>query len=819
MSSEYNPQILESAIQKIWSTNKTFEVKQDSNKEKFYCLSMFAYPSGNLHMGHVRNYTIGDVISRYQRMLGKNVMQPMGYDAFGLPAENAAIKNKTAPAKWTYSNMDYMTNQFKQLGLAYDWSRKLATCDPKYYKWEQFIFTRLLEKGLVYRKDATVNWDPVDQTVLANEQVIDGRGWRSGALVEKKTIPQWSMKITAYAEELLSEIDNLDGWPDSVKTMQRNWIGKSKGIEIDFEVEDYADKLSVYTTRPDTLFGVSYLAVAPEHPLALKSVSINPKLQEFLDDCKKEQSNEAAMATMEKKGQFSGFYAIHPLTGAKVPVWIANFVLFSYGTGAVMAVPAHDQRDFEFAQKYNLKIPQVIEACDDTEIDLTQQAYTEKGKLINSEEFNGMNFTKSFKAIKYKLEQAGIGRQQINYRLRDWGVSRQRYWGCPIPIIYCDDCGTVPVPEKDLPVVLPEDVTFDADGGSPIKKMPEFYKVACPTCGKEAKRETDTFDTFMDSSWYFSRFTNPNNTQNILDESANYWLPVDQYVGGIEHAILHLLYARFYHKLLRDLGYVTSDEPFTNLLTQGMVLKDGVKMSKNKGNTVDPKALINKYGADTVRLFSMFAAPPEHSLEWSDEGVDGSFRYLKRVWSNINNFIEIKKEIVEIVQEDLTSEQKAMRLKIHETIKKVSDDFGIRKIFNTAIAACMELTNALVKFNDNSVNAMAVSNEGWHVIVKMLSPIVPHITQDLWYKLGNQGLIVDVQWPTFDETAMVRDEIQLMVQVNGKLRAKLNVSANASKEEIESLALDDENVKKYSEGKNIKKVIVVPGRLVNIVVA
>jgi len=819
MSSEYNPQNLEKAIQKTWNENNTFVVTEDPNKEKFYCLSMFAYPSGNLHMGHVRNYTIGDVISRYQRMLGKNVMQPMGYDAFGLPAENAAIKNKTAPAAWTYSNMDYMTNQFKQLGLAYDWSRKLATCDPEYYKWEQYIFTQLLEKDLVYRKDATVNWDPVDQTVLANEQVIDGRGWRSGALVEKKTIPQWSMKITAYAEELLSEIDNLDGWPDSVKTMQRNWIGKSKGIELDFEVEGYKNKLSVYTTRPDTLYGVSYLAVAPEHPLASKAVDKNPDLQEFLNDCKKEQSNEAAMATMEKKGKFSGFYAVHPFTGKQVPVWIANFVLFSYGTGAVMAVPAHDERDFEFAQKYNLDILQVIESTDGTEIDLTQQAYTDKGRLINSGEFDGMNFSKSFKAIKCKLEQQGIGRQQINYRLRDWGVSRQRYWGCPIPVIYCDDCGTVPVPEQDLPVILPEDVTFDADGGSPIKKMPEFYNTSCPTCGKDAQRETDTFDTFMDSSWYFARFANPNNNEKILDESANYWLPVDQYVGGIEHAILHLLYARFYHKLLRDLGYVTSDEPFTNLLTQGMVLKDGAKMSKNKGNTVDPRALIDEYGADTVRLFSMFAAPPEHSLEWSDEGVDGSFRYLKRIWANIDSFTQNSHDIIQIIQDDLTADQKAMRLKTHETIKKVSDDFGVRKIFNTAIAACMELTNALVKFNDASENGIAILHEGWQAIVKMLSPIVPHITQELWKKLGNDGLIVDVQWPTYDEKALVKDELQLMVQVNGKLRAKINVAANASKDEIEAIALEDENVKRFSEGKTIRKVIVVPGRLVNIVVA
>ena len=819
MTSQYSPQSLETAIQKIWDEEKTFHVTEDSSKEKFYCLSMFAYPSGNLHMGHVRNYTIGDVISRYQRMLGKNVMQPMGYDAFGLPAENAAIKNNTAPAKWTYENMKYMTNQFKQLGLAYDWSRELATCDPKYYKWEQLIFTKLLEKGLVYRKDSTVNWDPVDQTVLANEQVdSEGRGWRSGALVEKKNIQQWFMKITAYAEELLSEIDSLDGWPESVKTMQRNWIGKSKGIELDFEVEDYDDKLSVYTTRPDTLFGVSYLAVAPEHPLALYAVEKKPELQSFLDDCKKEQSNEAAMATMEKKGQFSGFYAVHPFTGEKVPIWIANFVLFSYGTGAVMAVPAHDLRDWDFAKKYSIAINQVIEPLDGSNIDVSEDAYIEKGRLINSAQFNGMIFDESFTAIKQELERRNIGKQQINYRLRDWGVSRQRYWGCPIPIIYCDDCGAVSVPEKDLPVKLPENVIFDEKGSSPIKQMPEFYNIACPKCGKDAKRETDTFDTFMDSSWYFARFANPNNKETILDETANYWLPVDQYVGGIEHAILHLLYARFYHKLLRDLGYVTSDEPFTNLLTQGMVLKDGAKMSKSKGNTVDPKGLIEKYGADTVRLFSMFAAPPEHSLEWSDEGVDGSYRYLKRIWQNISDFAENKGKIITIKQNDLTTEQKSMRCKTHETIKKVSEDFGVRKIFNTAIAACMELTNALIKFKDESKNGIALSNEGWSAIVKMLAPIVPHITQELWRKLGNDGLIVDVSWVEADENAMIKDEIQMMIQVNGKLRAKINIAVNATKDEIKAFALADENVKRFSEGKEVRKVIVVPGRLVNIVV-
>lgn len=817
MSNKYNPQIIEKAIQKVWSENKTFEVKPNSTKEKFYCLSMFAYPSGNLHMGHVRNYTIGDVISRYQRMLGKNVMQPMGYDAFGLPAENAAIQNNTAPAKWTYTNMQYMTKQFKQLGLAYDWSRELATCDPKYYKWEQLIFTELMKKGLVYRKDTTVNWDPVDKTVLANEQVIDGRGWRSGALVEKKTIPQWSLKITAYAEELLAEIDNLDGWPESVKTMQRNWIGKSKGIELDFVVEDF-DSLSVYTTRPDTLFGVSYLAVAPEHPLALQAAAKNNDLQSFLADCKGEQSNEAAMATMEKKGKFSGFYATHPLTRQEIPIWIANFVLFSYGTGAVMAVPAHDQRDWEFAHKYNLPVKQVIEPLDDSIVDLSKSAYLERGKLINSDKFNGMDFQQSFAAIKQHLEENNIGKEQINYRLRDWGVSRQRYWGCPIPVIYCDDCGTLPVPKADLPVVLPEDIVFDKEGGSPIKKMPEFYKVACPTCGKDAKRETDTFDTFMESSWYYARFTNPRNDASILDEEANYWLPVDQYIGGIEHAILHLLYARFYHKLLRDLGYVTSDEPFSNLLTQGMVLKDGGKMSKSKGNTVDPKMLIDKYGADTVRLFSMFAAPPEHSLEWSDEGVEGSFRYLNRIWQNISKFIEDNPDIKAINQDKLTAQQKAIRLKTHTTIKKVSDDFGIRKVFNTAIAACMELTNTLIKFNDNSDNGKSVLNEGWQAVVTMLAPIVPHITQQLWQQFGNNGLIVDAAWPIADEKALIQAEIQLMIQVNGKLRTKINVAANASKAEVETIALNDETVKRFSQGKQIKKVIVVPGRLVNIVI-
>lgn len=816
MTSEYQPQKLESSIQKIWDQQKTFEVTEDPTKEKYYCLSMFAYPSGNLHMGHVRNYTIGDVISRYQRMLGKNVLQPMGYDAFGLPAENAAIKNKTAPAKWTYENMDYMSNQFKQLGLAYDWSRELATCDPKYYKWEQWVFTKLLEKGLVYRKDAVVNWDPVDQTVLANEQVINGRGWRSGAIVEKKTIPQWFMKITAYAEELLAEIDNLEGWPDSVKTMQRNWIGKSKGLELNFEVNNFGS-VGVYTTRPDTLYGVSYLAVAPEHPLAVKAAENSSDLTDFLAECKKEQSNEAAMATMEKKGQFSGYYATHPLTGEDVPVWIANFVLFSYGTGAVMAVPAHDQRDWEFAKKYDLEIKQVIEPIED-EIDLEKEAYTEKGRLINSGEYDGLDFIKSFQAIKTHLESHNIGKEQINFRLRDWGVSRQRYWGCPIPIIYCESCGTIPVPESDLPVELPENVVFDENGGSPIKQMPEFYETNCPKCGKIAQRETDTFDTFMESSWYYARYSNPKNDDSILDEKANYWLPVDQYVGGIEHAILHLLYARFYHKLLRDIGFVDSDEPFTNLLTQGMVLKDGAKMSKSKGNTVDPQTLIDKYGADTVRLFSMFAAPPEHSLEWSDEGVEGSYRYLNRIWLNVQNFLSLNSENAVLNKDLLTPDQKAIRLKIHETIKKVSKDMGERQIYNTAIAACMELTNSLTKFDDDSDNGLYIQKEGWQSILLMLSPMAPHITQELWSQFGNDKLIVDSSWPVYDETALVKDEILMVIQVNGKVRSKITVSATMNKDEVEKLALADANIMKYTAKSEIVKVIVVPKRLVNIVV-
>ena len=810
----YNPQEVEQHAQKLWDEQQSFVVKPDDVKEKYYCLSMFPYPSGKLHMGHVRNYTLSEVIARYQKMQGKNVLQPIGYDAFGLPAENAAIKHGKEPAEWTYSNMDEMSAQFKRLGFAFDWSRQLATCQPDYYRWEQWMFVKLFEQGLVYRKDAVVNWDPVDQTVLANEQVIDGKGWRSGAEVIRKTIPQWFLKITDYADELLASLDDMPGWPDSVKTMQRNWIGKSKGLELDFEVPEFG-QVSIYTTRPDTLYGVSYMAVAPEHPLALQAAANNPELGEFLNQCSKEQSNEAAMATMEKKGIATGLHAVHPLTGEPVPVWVANFVLMTYGTGAVMAVPGHDQRDYEFAQKYDLPITQVIDA----EGDLAEAAITDKGKLLNSGEFTGMSFNQAFKTMAEHFKAQGTGRVQINYRLRDWGVSRQRYWGCPIPVIYCDDCGAVPVPESDLPVVLPEDVVFDETGGSPIKKMPAFYETSCPKCEKPATRETDTFDTFMESSWYYARYTCPQYSGGMLSEEADHWLPVDQYIGGIEHAILHLLYARFYHKVLRDQGLVKSDEPFTNLLTQGMVLKDGAKMSKSKGNTVDPQDLIDQYGADTVRLFSMFAAPPEQSLEWSDEGVEGASRYLNRLWFQVTTFVQCQSGTTPTLKGELDKAQKDMRLKIHQTIEKVTTDIGERQTFNTAIAAMMELTNALSKFEDESANGMAIRHEGWYTLVKMISPFAPHMAQALWEQLGETSLLCDAMWPAVDKAALVQDEIEMVVQVNGKLRAKIPVAADASQADIEALALADENVQRFTADLTIRKVIVVPGRLVNVVVS
>src|SRR5690554_1121584 len=816
MQADYRPDVIEAAAQDWWQQHQAFRVTEDPNKEKFYCLSMFPYPSGQLHMGHVRNYTIGDVISRYQRMLGKNVLQPMGWDAFGLPAENAAIKNQVLPAKWTYKNIDYMRAQLQRLGLAYDWNREIATCKPDYYRWEQWLFVRLFKKGLVYNKTAAVNWDPVDQTVLANEQVIDGRGWRSGALVERREIPQWFMKITDYAEDLRNDLEQLSGWPEQVKTMQANWIGRSEGVQITFAVADQQADITVYTTRPDTLMGVSYVAIAAEHPLALQLAETNPDLQAFIEECRKTDTTEAALETAEKKGMATGLSVIHPISGERLPVWIANFVLMGYGTGAVMSVPAHDQRDFEFAQKYALPIRQVITPLEDSAVDLTQAAFTEKGRLINSSQFSGLTSAEAFDAIADELSGQNKGERQVHYRLRDWGVSRQRYWGTPIPIIYCDDCGAVPVPEADLPVLLPEDVVVDGSG-SPIKSMPEFYQCNCPECGKPARRETDTFDTFFESSWYYARFTSADNQQAMLDQRADYWLPVDQYIGGIEHAVLHLLYARFFHKLLRDEGLVKGDEPFKNLLTQGMVLKDGAKMSKSKGNTVDPQALIDEYGADTARLFMMFAAPPELSLEWSDNAVEGANRFLKRVWRNVHEHTEagvVQKKLLTGLSEPATD----LRRLAHQTLAKVTDDLGRRHTFNTAIAAIMELMNALAKFTEQGDDARVVRQEILELVVLMLSPITPHICHVLWQQLGHKNAVIDATWPEVDEKALKQDNVELMVQVNGKLRSKIMVDVNAQQTDIEPLVLADAHVQRYIDGKTVRKIILVPGRLINIVV-
>ncbi|MEF3073973.1 leucine--tRNA ligase [Methylobacter sp. Wu1] len=817
MQENYKPLVIEQEVQKAWEESGVFNVSESSSQEKYYCLSMFPYPSGKLHMGHVRNYTIGDVISRYQRMLGKNVMQPMGWDAFGLPAENAAMKHGVHPADWTYDNIDYMRDQLKRLGFGYDWNREIATCDPSYYRWEQWFFIKLLEKGLVYKKTAPVNWCPHDMTVLANEQVIDGCCWRCDTPVERKEIAQWFLKITDYADELLQSLETLDGWPEQVKTMQANWIGRSEGVEMDFQVASMEQPLRIYTTRPDTLMGVTYLAVAAEHPLAQKAAENKSELMAFINECKVMETSEAAMETMEKRGVDSGIKAIHPITGEQVPVWIANFVLMGYGTGAVMSVPAHDQRDFEFAKKYGIAIKQVIFAKDGENDDCSEQAYTSKGVLCNSGEFDGLTSEQAFVAIAETLEKAGKGQRKTNFRLRDWGVSRQRYWGAPIPVIYCDDCGTVPVPEQDLPVELPRDVVLDGSQ-SPLVTHPTFSHVNCPACGKEARRETDTFDTFMESSWYFARFASSGSTNSMLDENAKYWLPVDQYIGGIEHAILHLLYARFYTKLLRDEGLLVCDEPFKKLLTQGMVLKDGSKMSKSKGNTVDPQALIDQYGADTVRLFIMFAAPPEQSLEWSDSGVEGAFRFLKRLWKQAYLHINAGGSTQKVDKQALTEDQQAIRRQLHQTIQKVSDDLGRRYTFNTAIAANMELVNALSRFNDDSENGKAVRQEALDAVVLMLSPIVPHICHQLWLDLGHQQAVVSESWPEVDVTALELDSLELVIQVNGKLRSKISVSTSASKEEMEAMALADESVKRFIEDKPVKKVIVVPKKLVNIVV-
>lgn len=805
MSTQYDPQTLEANLQHSWELTGAFKAVEDPSKDKFYCLSMFPYPSGRLHMGHVRNYTIGDAISRYQRMQGKNVLQPMGWDAFGLPAENAAIKHNVPPAKWTRENIDYMRNQLKKLGLGYDWSRELATCDPDYYRWEQWFFTELYKKGLVYKKLATVNWCPTDQTVLANEQVEDGCCWRCDTPVERKELAQWFIKITDYAEELLNDLDKLDGWPERVKAMQRNWIGRSEGLQMTFDVDGTA--LEIYTTRPDTLMGVTYLAVAAEHPLALQAAASNAELAAFIAECKKTAVNEEALETMEKRGIDTGLKAKHPVTGELVPVWAANFVLMTYGTGAVMAVPAHDQRDYEFASKYGIAIKQAIAPAGEEACDLSEAAFTEKGVLVDSGEFSGLSSADAFDAIATWMENKGLGERKVNYRLRDWGVSRQRYWGCPIPMEY-DQAGNER-PATEFPVRLPEDVELDGVS-SPIKKMPEFSELA------DGFRETDTFDTFMESSWYYARYCSADNKDAMLDDRANYWLPVDQYIGGIEHAILHLLYARFFHKLMRDMGLVSCDEPFKNLLTQGMVLKDGAKMSKSKGNTVDPQEMIEQYGADTVRLFILFTAPPEQSLEWNDQGVDGASRFLKRLWLQVQTHAEAGNTGA-IGSEPLSVEQKRLRLETHTAIKQASSDYQQRYKFNTAIAAMMKLSNAVAKFDDSSEQGQTVRQEALDAIVQCLAPIVPHIAAELWTTLGHGSDVMSSGWPAFDESALIKDELELVIQVNGKVRVRLAVSANASKDEIEALALADDTVKKWTDGKSIRKVIVVPGKLVNIV--
>ncbi|WP_110687594.1 leucine--tRNA ligase [Salinicola aestuarinus] len=859
MDAQYNPHAIESAAQQYWDTHESFRAVEDASREKFYCLSMFPYPSGKLHMGHVRNYTIGDVVTRFQRMQGKNVLQPMGWDAFGMPAENAAIKNRVAPDKWTRDNIGYMRGQLKSLGFAYDWSREFATCDVDYYRWEQWFFAKLVEKGVVYKKMSTVNWDPVDQTVLANEQVIDGRGWRSGARVERKEIPLWFLKITDYAEELLADLDKVD-WPEQVKTMQRNWIGKSRGVELSFDVQgEHADsddaRLDVYTTRPDTLYGVTYVAVAAGHPLAKRAAESDAELAEFLLECQQGGNSEAELATMEKRGRDTGFRAIHPLTGDEVPIFVANFVLMEYGTGAVMAVPAHDQRDWEFATRYALPIQPVISDAEGNVPDLSAGAYTEHGQLINSGEFDGLAFEGAFDAIAAALEDKGRGRIKINFRLRDWGVARQRYWGAPIPVKYGPEGETVALTDEELPVALPQEVEVDASG-SPLKKMPEFYDL-----GDGWVRETDTFDTFMESSWYYARFCCADNPEAMLDERANHWLPVDLYIGGIEHAILHLLYARFFHKLMRDEGLVTSDEPFQRLLTQGMVIaetfyrdeanggkewfnpadvtverddkgrplsaklaEDGKpvvmggieKMSKSKNNGVDPQSMIDRFGADTVRLFVMFAAPPEQSLEWSDAGVEGAHRFLKRLWRLVAEHVNAGAPGPLDVAA-LDDAQADLRRKTHQTIAKAGDDIGRRTTFNTAIAAVMELTNALGRFDDTSPSGLAVAREAIEACVLLLAPITPHACHTLWQSLGHDTPVIDAEWPQVDEGALAQETLELAVQVNGKLRARLDVAADADKAAIEAQAMAAENVQRHVEGKTVRKVIVVPGKLVNIV--
>ena len=832
MREDYDPHEIERQVQAHWQETDAFAATEDPGREKFYCLSMFPYPSGRLHMGHVRNYTIGDVISRYQRMCGKNVLQPMGWDAFGLPAENAAMKNGVPPAQWTRENIEYMRGQLQRLGFAYDWNRELATCDPDYYRWEQWLFTRLFEKGLVYRRNAVVNWDPVDQTVLANEQVVEGRGWRSGAVVEQREIPQWFLKITAYADELLDALQRLEGWPAAVRTMQSNWIGRSEGVEIEFDVAGRDERLTVFTTRPDTLMGATYMALAADHPLVKALEPGDPGLAAFCAECRSIGTAEAGLETRDKKGYRLDLEAVHPITGERLPVWVANFVLMGYGTGAIMSVPAHDARDWEFARAYDLPIKPVIAPATvaDGEVppfekggqggisppDIAGGAFEERGVLVDSGDYSGLTSEQAFDAIAARLESEGRGRRRTQYRLRDWGISRQRYWGCPIPIVHCDDCGAVPVPEDRLPVRLPEDVTPEGTG-SPLARMPEFYETDCPACGKAARRETDTFDTFVESSWYYARYACPDNDSAMLDARADYWLPVDQYVGGVEHAILHLLYARFFQKLLRDEGLAGADEPFARLLTQGMVLKDGAKMSKSKGNTVDPGEMIEHYGADTVRLFMMFAAPPEQSLEWSDAGVEGAYRFIKRLWRLVQAHAATGPAPI-ADPEALDDGQRELRRKLHETVAKVGDDIGRRYTFNTAIAAVMELCNALGRFDDTSPGGRAVMQEALEAVVCMLAPIVPHVCDALWRALGRDDELLDARWPEHDPGALAVARAEIVVQVNGKVRGRIEVPAEADEASIEAAALAEPNVARFVADKTIRKRIVVPGKLVNLVV-
>ena len=816
MNPVYDPQIVETNAQEAWDESACFIGDENKPGEKFYCLAMFPYPSGRLHMGHVRCYTLGDVIARYRRLKGYNVLHPMGWDAFGLPAENAAIKHNIPPAKWTRDNIDYMRSQMQRLGFGMDWSREFATCDSDYYHWEQWLFLRLYEKGMVYRKNAVVNWDPEDQTVLANEQVVDGRGWRSGALVERREMAQWFLKITDYAKELLDELDDMPGWPESVKSMQRNWIGRSEGAEIDFVTEhDAAQTLTVFTTRPDTLMGATYVAVASEHPLAKLAAETDDEIATFIEQCKQNTTAEADMATMEKAGIATQLKVRHPLTGDLLPVWVANFVLMEYGSGAVMSVPGHDQRDWEFAQKYGIDIVQVIEPIGDEVCDLTTSAFTDKGRLVNSGEFDGKTFDEAFAAIVAALESKGSGRSVTNYRLRDWGVSRQRYWGCPIPVIHCDVCGVQPVPESDLPVVLPTEVTFEGVS-SPLHKMDEFLNVACPTCSGPARRETDTFDTFMESSWYFARFASPD-AKAMVDERAKFWAPVDHYVGGIEHAILHLLYARFYFKLMRDEGLVEADEPFKKLMMLGMVLQDGKKMSKSAGDAGDPQKLLDRFGADTVRTAMMFAAPPEQSFEWSEAGLEGAARFLKRLWNMVHEHAA-SGPVPALDVSGLSSQGKALRRKTHETLQKADDDYGRRQQFNTVVSAVMELLNTVGKTDVTNDADRGAVQEAWVSAVLIISPIAPHIAHELWSVLGMHEPLVGYPWPAVDASALEQDSLALVVQVNGKVRGQIEVSAGSDKEAILTFAKADANVSRHIEGKTIRKEIVVPNKLVNIVV-